>query len=699
MANFASRTYKIISVPSPGSESFDQGFSYNTTLEQIYELPALSRTGPQTFTTYLQSITGVTQRLAEALGYDYEPGGLVISLPIEILVVGLGDEIKISAIQYGCEFTAYTPPAWMIISEDIPEVPPAAELEITSITPTTADGVDKCNNVRYDFTIDNDIPADYPIDIISPIEKVCNTVDDLYFDYLRYPVPTAILVIQSAIGNTADLIMPNVDKYDINGVTVIETFTGATATINIEITTIPFAIYSLTTTYSLDDISYQSSNVFYGLTPGSYTAYVLDNYGCKKSTTFEVIGVTVDKPGPVFIIENANPLKFYKSTEFTACGEIPNFDNSPISDQGYWNIEKQNYQQPVNQCDDVITQIKTTYETITINVVDCDNNIVQVPVVSLETENILQKDKRDCQLKSGDTGKTNIYYITGNTYDPGTTDINGSYTLSNGVLPEWASDGNIASGITITLSSTSLNGTFTIEQSVYDEEIQGYALQINAVFTGTPGEAGITEAVYNEEDYNIYEFTIDFASIDEGIYKVYVYGTDTDPRYDDVLWISEEIFNYENHERTVLFRYSNPDNIQQIDYSTGVEFTFRVPARFVKYRNGGESENFVSDDGTKKQLKGVVIMEIQLETSLIPQYMVEKLFIASIHKNLYINGVKATLSEQGESEDLFSERNPFYTYVAWYQFGEPIEISDASGIISTTGRALEVSGNALSISI
>ena len=43
-------------------------------------------------------------------------------------------------------------------------------------------------------------------------------------------------------------------------------------------------------TYSLDDVTYQASNIFNGLINGTYTGWVMDAYGCKGSLTGIVVG-------------------------------------------------------------------------------------------------------------------------------------------------------------------------------------------------------------------------------------------------------------------------------------------------------------------------------------------------------------------------------------------------------------------------
>lgn len=660
----------------------------------IYESARVSRGGSNQFsistTPPPNDLVVQAGLLADAVTWDYTPGGLVASLPITVTTQTVPARTIIYAEDYGYEFAIPgSPPAWINITI-FPEVPPVEELEIDDVTITEA-SVNPCDNVRYDFTVLNET---YPFNITSPVAKTVSAVGDQFFEFARVQNPAQFLTLDDGVAQPS-VELQDVSTFSISSVDVIESSQGATATIN---TANDYTgDVNLTYTYSIGD-DYQVGNVFYSLSPGVYTAYAQDNYGCIKTQEFTVIGVIIDKPGPSFSIEEGNSLMFYKSTVFVPCGdERPSFMNSPLADQLYFNCEANYYSQLVQRCDNTTVQIRSNYETNTVSIVDCEGEEVATPLVNEEITNILLKDKRDCQVKAGSEGKTNIYYISGNTYDPDTLDINGEYSIDTGRLPKFANDGNIEDGITVELSSASLTGAFIVEAAVYDSEIEAYCLQINGNFSGTDGEAGITQATYNDEVYNIWEFVIDWNSLPAGHYRVIVSATDTDPRYDDVTWQSEWISSLDIQQDHTVIEYTSDRNVTNINYTTGIVFKLRVPARFIQWRNGGDSENLVSDDGTRRQLHGIVADEVLLEVDPVPQYVLKKIELAGINSLLKINNVTSVAVEKGESEGLMEEQNRFYKYTAWFQFGEPVVISSGSGLVSGSERVLGVNANILGI--
>ena len=73
-----------------------------------------------------------------------------------------------------------------------------------------------------------------------------------------------------------------IDPMAIVTPTCINNVVGNTVVINVD------ASVNGSVTYSLDDVTYVSSNTFTDLAPGTYTAYVLHTNGCKQTTTFTI---------------------------------------------------------------------------------------------------------------------------------------------------------------------------------------------------------------------------------------------------------------------------------------------------------------------------------------------------------------------------------------------------------------------------
>jgi hypothetical protein len=687
MANFAGVEIIITSIPI-----LDEFIvvSYDNPSQEIGEVAKSFRTNPGEF-----EIAGTTNesafKLSAAIGIDYLLGGLLASYPLSKFTDSANSKFYLEATEYGHSFAIVAEPSWATITVT-PEVPPAEVFEIGNITVSEADGVDKCGTARYDFTVNNDVPADFPVQILQPVSKIAATVNDLFFDYERFPVPQVNLVIESNQSAQDTKILPRISTYSFDSVDVVESFSGATITLNTSLTNI--GDLTPVPQFSIDDISYQSSNVFYGILPGSYIAYVLDELGCKKSLPFTVVGVPVDKPEPIFNIVNANSLKYFEkqSVAFDGKTTFPNFDNSQVGEQLYFNTESSCYFQKAQTNDIITTQIQTNYDNIVINVRRLsDDVIVLTPTATEVVPNILQKDKRDCKIKTGASGKTNIYFPGGNTYAPDTLDISGGYTNTNLLLPEFADPGTIASGITVTLSENiELNGTFVVEDDVYDDDINGQAFQINAVFTASPTDA-IVQSLYNALDYNIWEFSVNWGALElpPSNYYIQALGTDDDPRYDNKEWLSEPInSSAEIWKQTTYIEYSNSENFADMDYSTDIVNMIRVPARFVKYRNGGEKEVFEDSQGRIEPIKEVIVRDITLETSLMPQYLQEKIEYVIGHDTVKINGLEGNFLDKSEIEDLLDEQNRNYKSVAVFRLNETTTITDTSGVVGNEGVVL-----------
>lgn len=707
MANFAKVVIEIVAEPGASFHIDADGID-------IHEGAVIQRSGPNEFTTSESELLQVVN-LSNALGLDYkEPDGLVASLPIIVQsILEISPDlfgVSIEFTEYGHSFTENITPGWVDITIT-PENPPPPELEITTITVDEANGVNKCGTVKYNFQIENDVPSDFPIQITSPVSKTCPTANDLFFDYDRFPVPAVTLSIESAISNTDSTQLGTVTTWDFGNDDIIveESISGATVIGTERLINIGF-FTSLDIKYSLNGIDYQSGNVFYGLTPVvDAIFYVKDRFGCIKTGTFTVQGITIDKPDPIFNIVNNNSFKFFrkKAEEFDgkSLDGFPNFDNSQLNQQLYFNTEKTCYYQPVQHNDSPVSQILTNYETVTAELKELSTDEIVATLSPTEVvTNILQKDKRDCKIIGGESGKTIIYFTGGNIYEPDTTIVITTYSNPNLLLPSFLDSETINSGITVILSDNAvLNGTFKVEFAVSIELSDGSiarGLQINAVYTGSSnGTAVIGQGIYNALDYNVWEFTTAFEFIDDGYYYLDINATDVDPRYDDVQWLSEPIHLESNvWQKTTYIEWLNSENFEGSDFSTGIKHMLRIPARFVKYRNGGEKETFEDSQGRVEPLFEVIVRDITIETALIPQYIVEKLNLIIGHDNVTINGLKGTFVDKSEDEDIFEEQNRNYNSTAVFRLSESTTIGRSS-VISEAGEILGVGSGTFVLSI
>jgi len=101
-------------------------------------------------------------------------------------------------------------------------------------------------------------------------------------------------------------------NYIENDISLFVTNFTEGATLSIELDYI--SQYTIPLSYSLDNITFQLSNVFSSLASGTYTVYVKDAFGCVISKTIVIDGITT-LTETVFTISDINALHFAKVEE------------------------------------------------------------------------------------------------------------------------------------------------------------------------------------------------------------------------------------------------------------------------------------------------------------------------------------------------------------------------------------------------
>lgn len=555
------------------------------------------------------------------------------------------------------------------------DVEPPANFNITGLTYAAAtDNI--CNNVKVTAAIENGT-APYTVRSIynGSTQEFKLTADeaDFFFDFPRYSPSSRRIGIQS--GADVKFIDVGIVKRVLSiDVLIAYSVVGATITINpnqsagtVNIT--PFQ-------FSIDDIVFQSSNVFEIAVSGNFTAYVIDKYGCKKSVGF-TINIEERKADPYFKIEITNPLRAVDQN-YTG---IKNITNQLSANIDLANIESRFYRQPFRIGDIARTQIKANYETLAVKIYNCNDELVDTLTPELKIENINQLDKRSVIIAPGEAGQTHVAMMTGTIYDPITGDAIDTYYQSGGRLPSF-----VRVGMLMTFSDSHLSGTFEVKEIAYNELLEAWVCVIDANYTFAAIEVVVLNT-YNLEEYNIYEVEI---TLNEGQYYAVFEATDSSDVYPDVSWKSEP-FWFSDDLEVVVIDYTSEINEALIDYRTGVEFRLCVPGRFVKYQPDIQGEDFRDDLGNIYLQKSTYNRAWMIETDLLPWWLAEKVMIASRHKNLKIDGIKVVNTEAPEITDRLGDRNPFYQITGTYQENIDISISDETGIISGSRGIL--SGN------
>lgn len=687
MANFANIKVTFNGSPFLGGNTLVIKMNVNGTDYFIEEAPVSLRTGVKKFTSYSltdpDAIEKTTPELAFAINSDYRGSALVQSLPISPVLSNV-DSVIITANVYGVTFSVANVPSWADILIT-PEVMPV-DFEITSVTAQAADTADRNTHVRYNVSVANGIA---PYDISSPVTKL-NQNEPLFFDYLRNsPLPGLQVSIEDDNSDVANYTLPTVDVWTLDSITVNESTSGATVIANVSTTT---GTISATKEYSLDNINWQFGASFIGIAPGNYTMYVRDNYGASQTELFEVVGVSPEKPEPYFEIVNSNGLRFVPDSTFD-CDTIPNWDNAlfqQILDEQFPNVERRYYNQLISDCDIIDTQIRTNYDNVVVSIYDCDDNLVLNPTAEIKKTNILQKDKRDCALKqveSGDNvGKTFLYFTGGDIYEPDTTNITGKYTNSTkGVFP-FAKLGSL---FTI-IGTSGLNGDYSQLGVEFDITSGYYGLVIDVAFSGATVQTAIVQTIYNKKVYNIWEFsTVGTALANDKIYRIEIDATDDDVRYTDIKWLSEPIYKLNSTRNTVKFVASNgAENTANIDFTTGIELTMRLPGRYIVALPEETTSDFETQQGIKRILKTTITRNIPFESSLVPYYIVEKLSILSGLDKLVINNIPSVKGDDAENTPRADDNNPLYLIKRNYQQYNSVDISDTIGLVTESPEVI-----------
>ena len=615
--------------------------------------------------------------------YDALPAALAtFAAPISTMEVSIQSltRMTVEATEYGVEIIAINGNGYSV--EITPEY---AGILITSITPAQAQDNPTMTHVRHSVTVENE---EYPFELYFGALgfKVCTSASDLFFEFPRFTVGTALdlnRIAQAVIPDSFDnYTIPNVSTYEHGGISVLNGLTTGNATVSANITNagdIPlifqYALYLLVDNVETTFYPYQSSNVFADLPLGVYRSYITDQFGGIVTAEFQLVssGTEIGQPDPYFRIENANSLKFYNENEGI-------FDGQKFVEQAYTNVEMQCYAQKLRQTDAITTQIKTTYRQVEANILDIDGNIAASPVPVIKVQNTRLKDKRDCNFwRSTDALKTYITFDGGNTYTPDTSTITGTYYPQNGALPSWAQ-----TGMFVEIPA----GTFEVVAIEYITSLSRWALVVESVLSVAGPVAGQCQSNYNVEPYDIWEVTCNFSALPEGIYYVVAKGFDADPNYTDIVWTSEIINLQPTHDNTVVIDYRHDSNISQMDYSTGIINRLLVPARFIKWRPKIDSERFTTDSGDSISLKSVQRRVVYVDCVMVPQYLAEKITIAAGHNDLKINGNTCVLVEDPEVEDKIDDRNPFYNITLQMQVGEGVVITDNMGVVSESAAVL-----------
>jgi hypothetical protein len=489
--------------------------------------------------------------------------------------------------------------------------------------------------------------------IVSPFVLDRNTDNPFSFDWQRGQNISLVVENSSGIKATQSVILPALLNALNFSAQINNSPNGATIVIENTLSN------GLILQYSLDNVTFQSSNSFNGLDTGNYTLYIIDQFGGVVSKDFSVSEFGIYTP--YFYISKTNSIRFsnriswgdaanYKNDENTLGAEV----DVQLAYSGCQRFKSANL---------ITTQFKSNYTSNSVKVIREDLSEVIVPVVKM-TSNIGLKDNRDAIKYNLGDGKTGIYFLSGNRYNYDTNAILEPYSL-NGLLPEWAS---VGSYIQIGTS------WFLIEEIMYDDQKEADVMVILNTYAGIDISI-VVGAIYNDFNYEVYEFTIDMVNYLNQ--TIQVEFENSDDRFETISQLSEKIDIAVNFDKNLEIYYWNDDNTD-IFYSTGVRHLINV--ELTKQEGVSEEESDTHKTDTTAILLSAQLYELdKFIFEPVSKEIWRKLMIALSHKNVFINGVQYVKNGNFESEGPLDKSNLYVLKATMLKTGIVYNADSATG--------------------
>lgn len=433
--------------------------------------------------------------------------------------------------------------------------------------------------------------------------------------------------------------VPSLSESDL-GVNITNTITGAT------VTAISNAPDSLDLEYSLDSLTYQDSNTFTGQLNGAGNMFFKDRYGCLKRIEYEVNDI--GSSNPIALISKANSIGFITEQ---------NIDNINVFKNNYNSFDKDDFALN-NYCDEILftnkdkpkVQIKTNYSSINITLRK-DNGFNQLLTATKRTNNLSRFQSLDGVVYKHSSGKLAIYFNSGKVYNENNIQ-SGTHNL-NGNLPNFAKLGSIIEIDTL--------GAFIISDIILDRSIQKKAILIDSTYNGALKQLRI-KSTYNVLPFEVWDFEINWQLYGNGLYDVTIEFTD--PNYDDINMVSENINVSDEHFNTLhVLAYNNNSNNKDIFYKYDIKHIMRIP--YLSYKGDVIDDSIiVIGDNSTNITKSNLNESDNIIFGQFPKSFMRRLSILLGLENLFINGIGYSKSgglaiENDENVNIYSVEGTF----------------------------------------
>lgn len=474
--------------------------------------------------------------------------------------------------------------------------------------------------------------------VVDPI-----TTNPFTFTYSRSETKNIQVATADAVSGNFAITTPDELKLANTTIGIINTPSGATVTVVVNY------ISGLTLEYSMDNVTWQTSNLFSGILDGSYTMYIREQFGFSISKAFTVtdtVGGSITVT-PSFIIPIPNSIRF--AQRYATKKNI----NTTLSNEEDCRLPFCTKQMFLTT-DVIKTQVKTSYDTLTAYIT---NGVTETPIsIEKKTAYIGAKDKRDANIRRRSDGRLGVSFISGNIYDYDTDVVTGVYELE-GNVPSWASVGSFFNVTTL--------GWVAIVDIIRDETDSYWELVSDYNYTGIPFTEKVF-TIYNAQNYEVYEFEITMTPYKDTQIQVVIEATNTG--WDDVGYISEIIEVKDSYENVVEIEYWNDTNVGQMYYQTLITNKMIHDGLVTNYKPDGKQDVHLGDtsailvDSTLNNTFELIIFEVT--TAIVRQ-----IAFAMSHKYIQINDLLYIANDKIDAEKIGEHTNLYNVKVKLIEAG------------------------------
>jgi len=500
---------------------------------------------------------------AQAINRDYKGVGLVQTgfpqLP-NISAQAVGNEVTITALEgtflSGSSYTGNV----LVVAID----PPSNTADPTTpVISVVASATGDCNVINYNVTATTGVApfrlVNNGVDVIpswngstTSLALARGSVNKIFVEDLdgEFSVPITVNVPRKLDGANFEVALtPGVGNSDVT-VNWPEPVAGVT----------PLE-YALTAADAVAATGYQSSNVFPAVLEGAYKLWVRDKFGCEVTKLVTVAGYADPVAGstPKYSrISDFNTLSFSRRSPGRK-----NYDTA-LSFEEVVGVPKQALFEFTAE-DQIQTQFRSSFPFHQITLHKCDGSKEDLPFLLIQ-QNIGVAEKVDCKVFPVEAALAGVYFVGGNSYEPGTLTVTGSSPYSSG-LPTWAETGRFV--------SVGSMGTKEIKGVGYDSDLGVMYFTVEASIAAQADDT--VQATYNRHDYNLYRCDFPMSKVSDRAYVTIEMGYSSTEI--EVAYQSEAIRRITDTSKHLKIEWSGFKNLGDMVFVDGYKGVMWIKGR------------------------------------------------------------------------------------------------------------------------